>query len=381
MSEARTIDINRWVLSEGRGFKGPGEFLEALCGVLREHSVAVDRSTIGAPVLHPVAQSAFAIWDAETGLRVNWVKWDEDGLERLRNSPIHNVYAYGQGADWRLDGPGAADRYEVGPELVAAGFVHYITIPLPFSDGTHKALTAQTKARGGFTTRDVALLNALVPAIATVFEGYVQRAVANTLMNTFVGFRAGARVLDGQIARGDGETIKAVIWMSDLRNFTALATGLAPVTLIDRLNRYFDAVTKAVMASDGEVLKFIGDAVLAVFPVEGDVGRAVANAEMALDGARDACRSADWPGDLSFGTALHLGDVFYGNVGGETRLDFTVIGQSVNLVSRVEGRCSALNEPVLVTRDIVRHSARAYRSCGDHELKGVAGKVTVFAPA
>ncbi len=378
MSDDPFRDLSNWVLTDGRRASDLGAFISGYCEVLRSVGLPVDRATIGSPLLHPVAQSAFAIWDSEKGIIVDWVKWDERGLERLRNSPVYPVYSSGEKVDWRLTEPGAADRFEIGPELVEAGFVHYLSFPLPFSDGAFKTLTAQTKTAGGFADADIALMASLLPAVATVLEAYVQRRLAQTLMDTYVGARAGARVLDGQIALGDGDTIRAVIWMSDLRGFTTLAGSLPREALMDRLNRYFATVTGAVTEAGGEVLKFIGDAVLAVFPVGDDARRAVAQAESAVAATLAARAHPDWPSDLDFGVGLHLGDVFYGNIGAETRLDFTVIGPSVNLVSRVEGQCRELGEPVLVTGDIVAQSDRAYRPCGEHTLKGVADPVALF---
>ena len=366
-------------MTEGVRQAGPGALLEGLCGQLRAAGLPVDRATIGAPLLHPIAQSSFAIWEHGKPLVESWVRWDADGMARVRNSPIYPLYTEVAEVDWRL--AEAPDRYAVGAELMAAGFTHYYGLALPFADGSNKAMTVQTKAAGGFDTAALAAVRGLVPAMAVVLEGYVQRALARTLMDTYVGGRAGARVLDGQIARGDGETLQAVIWMSDVRGFTNLAATLAPADLLARLNRYFGAVAAAVDDGGGEVLKFIGDAVLAVFPMGADAAVAVANAEQAVDAVRAAAAADDWPSDLAFGVGLHVGDVFYGNVGGEARLDFTVIGPAVNMVSRVEGLCGALAEPVLVTEGFARLSAREYRACGEHTLKGIEGPVTVLAPA
>ena len=370
--------VRAWVLGPGRRRADPGAFLEGLCGQLRAAGLAVDRATIGAPLLHPIAQSSFAIWDAGKPLEKSWVRWDAEGLEKLRNSPIFALYHDADVVDWRVqDEP---ERYAVGAELAALGFTHYLGLALPFADGSNKAMTVQTKAVGGFDGDARDLVTALVPAVATVLEGHVQRRLGHTLMETYVGGRAGARVLNGQIARGDGDTLRAVIWMSDLRGFTNLAAALSPEDLLGRLNRYFGAVTRAVDEAGGEVLKFIGDAVLAVFPVGGEGRVAVANAEAAVDAVLAAARADDWPADVAFGVGLHVGEVFYGNVGGETRLDFTVIGPAVNMVSRVEGLCGTLGEAVLVTAAFARLSDRGYRGRGEHMLKGIAGPVAVLAP-
>ncbi|MEM7300798.1 MAG: adenylate/guanylate cyclase domain-containing protein [Pseudomonadota bacterium] len=379
-AKTQTSEIIDWLLGQGRSYADAGYFLEAFAHRLRESNLPVDRGTIGAPVLHPVAQSVFAIWDMESGVRANSVKWDEDGLARLKNSPIYNLYTKGEGLSWDLRPEGAEDLYPLGEELKKDGFTHYLAMPLPFADQTTKAFTVQTKAPEGFSPDDLETLEACRQAIACVLEFYSQRRLASTLMETYVGTRAGQRVLDGNIKRGDGETLSAVIWMSDLRGFTELASRTSPTELLMRLDQYFGLVTDVVSQNQGEVLKFIGDAVLAVFPVGGDKKHAVKCAELAWQSAIDAVAAPDWPDDLRFGVGLHVGDVFYGNIGGESRLDFTVIGSAVNQVSRIEGLCGALDEPVLVSTEFQQFSGKNYRSTGLHQLKGVASPVEVYAP-
>lgn len=375
-----SAEITRWLLTGARAAFNLAMVLEGLVERLTSAGFRIDRATIGAPLMHPIARSSFSIWVPGAGAKENELIWDEVGMERLHNSPMHPIYARGEDVDWRLGAVALPGEYGIGAELRADGFTHYLGLALPFADGSYKGLTLQTKREGGFSAQERGLLRDLVPPLAATVEHHVQRRLAQTLMDTFVGQRAGRRVLEGQIHRGDGDTIRAVIWMSDIRGFTSLAEDRPPQQVIGLLNRSFEAVTRAILGNGGEVLKFIGDAVLGIFPVEVDAQAAVTRAEAAERDLRAAMAATDWPEAVRIGVAMHLGEVFYGNIGGPDRLDFTVIGAAVNLVARVEGLCAVLGEPVLVTGDVARLSCRTYRDMGRHPVKGVADPVAVFAP-
>ena len=206
-------------------------------------------------------------------------------------------------------------------------------------------------------------------------------------MDTYVGPVTGQRVLDGEIKRGSGDTIRAAIWFCDPKDFTALSERLPGQVLIDKLNAYFDAVTSAIEAEEGEVLKFIGDAVLAIFqPREGDEAAAAHHALAAaraattnLSDANATRREAGEP-EIECGISLHFGDVIYGNVGGQTRLDFTVIGPAVNLASRIEGLTRELGRPVLVSAEFAALHGGEFEALGSFALKGLSDKREVYAP-
>jgi len=371
--------ITSWILTEGRKSDGLGPLLKHLCAQLREVGVPIDRATLGVPILHPIAQSTFCLWDRDDGLTVNSLVWDQTNVARMQNSPIHAVYTEARGTDWWLDSDEAVARFSVGPDLRKAGFTHYLAIALPFSDGSQKALTIQTKQEEGFSDSNKDMINTLVPAISTVVEHHVQQGLTATLVNTFVGLRAGQRILDGNVHRGDGELIDAVIWMSDLRGFTQYAASNDTPELLDALNTYFETVTDAIYAHGGEVLKFIGDGVLGIFPIETGSACAVAQAEAAARQVMHARQGDNWPRGLSLGIGLHQGEVFFGNVGGVSRLDFTVIGAAVNLVSRIEELCSQTGHPVLASEAFRAASTGQYQSLGEWPLKGIANSVRVFA--
>ncbi|WP_422037126.1 adenylate/guanylate cyclase domain-containing protein [Roseibium sp.] len=370
-------EIIRWLMVEGPRLETPSALLNGYSLKLREAGLQVDRSTLGAPILHPIAKSSYVFWDLETGPEQRWFVYTPDQMEMLKASPIHKIYTRGEATSLRLDLPGERSRYPIGEDLWAEGYFQYKALPLQFSDETFKVLTLATKSPGGFDGRAKALIDATLPALTLVFEGFIARNTARTLMETYVGTRAGLRVLDGEIARGDGSTIDAVIWFSDLRGFTSLAQSRSEDDLLKLLNDYFGTLTDAIEAHSGEVLKFIGDALLAVFPHQDDVGAAVARAEAAALQVSGTDRPRT---NYTFGIGLHPGSVFYGNVGGGNRLDFTVIGSSVNIASRIEGLCGALGETVLASGDFAAKSENSWRSVGPRELKGVADPLEIFAP-
>ncbi len=260
-----------------------------------------------------------------------------------------------------------------------------VVLPVPFSDATNKATSLATTRAGGFSDDEIALFTAMTPAVAVNLEIRALRTMARTLLDTYVGRQSGDRVLAGQIRRGAGETINAVIWLSDLRGFTSLSETLPRDELLDLLDGYFGPMCDAVETSGGEVLKFIGDSVLAIFPVEPDAASAC---RRALDAARAAKaaieaenqrRAASGAPSIHYGLALHVGDVMYGNIGGSTRLDFTVIGPAMNLTARIEAMCKTLDRSPLLSSEFVRQSGVKAEFLGEFSLKGVGGQQPIYA--
>jgi adenylate cyclase len=369
-----------WLIAEGRRCGSPADLLEGYCQRLRALGVPVERSTLGAPLLHPIAQSSYVFWSLEKGAQQRWFQWTEESLETMRASPIYPIYTQGRSAHVDLSDPVARGQFPITQDLWNEGFTAYDAVALAFPDGSHKALTLATRTAGGFTTENREAIARTLPSLALVFEGYIAANTARTLMETYVGKRAGLRVLNGEIARGDGSMIDAVIWFSDLRGFTELSQRHSEEELLAILNDYFGLLTGNIEGHEGEILKFIGDAVLAIFPFDGAPETAIAHAETAATAALQE-HAGKFAGVFSFGIGLHVGRVFYGNIGGGTRLDFTVIGDAVNVASRIEGLTGRLGEPLLVSGQFAALSTRQWRSAGEHSLKGVNQPLPVSAPA
>ncbi len=380
-------ELTSWLISEAR-LIGDTEALDlAIVTRLCDAGLPISRYTTGVPSLHPNVDSFSTLWEQGKGLTIRQFRIDPDNPQVLSGSPIFVAYQEGRTTRCRLEDPPEVDEYEIVAELRQQGLTDYVVIALPFSDGSNKAMSFATDRPGGFTDDDVAILEGLRAALGATIEVRYLRHLAGTLMDTYVGPVAGRRVLEGAIRRGSGETISAAIWFCDLKGFTTLSETLADQVLIDLLNGYFDAVTQAIESEGGEILKFIGDAVLAIFqPGDGDDAAAAARALAAANDAlariqaANAERIAAGAPAIECGIALHVGDVLYGNVGGANRLDFTVIGRAVNLASRIESLTRELERPVLVSDAFAAAHGGDFEDLGSFALKGIAEERRVYAP-
>jgi adenylate cyclase len=378
--------VIRWLMTDARKRTGANEFLEALALELRAAGVDVSRITTGVPILHPQIFSFSGLWLLGKGATERLYRTAPGIAATLSNSPIGIAYQGGGPVRCDLSTPAQEGEFPILGDLRRDGFTDYIVHAVPFADGTYKALSLATARRGGFDGDDLALFEAMMPAVAFNLEVQTLRRTARTLLDTYVGVQSGGRVLEGQIRRGTGETIWAVIWLCDLRGFTSLSETLPRDALIDLLNCYFGPMCDAVAAQGGEILKFIGDAMLAIFPIGADTAATCRAALTAAERAQDALteenrrRAGLEMPRIEYGLALHVGDVLYGNIGSDTRLDFTVIGPAVNLTARIESMCRQLGRPLLLSSDFVGAGAIAAESLGAFPLKGVAAEQEIFAP-
>ena len=284
--------VIRWLMTDGRRITDPKSFLENFAMCLTEAGVDVSRIATGVPVLHPQLYSYSGLWERGKGVTERLYRADASQDAILANSPIKSAYE-GSPFRSRLTAPAAEREFPILTELRRTGMTDYVVLPVPFSDGTNKALSLATARDGGFSDDELTLFTAMTPAVASNLEIQALRRMARTLLDTYVGRQSGGRVLAGQIRRGMGETIRAVIWLSDLRGFTSLSESLPRDELIELLNQYFGPMCNAVEANGGEVLKFIGDAMLAIFPVEDDAVAASRNALGAVRVAKAAVKQRE----------------------------------------------------------------------------------------
>lgn len=377
--------VVRWLMTDARRLTEPNAFLQAFGEQLLAEGVDVARITTGVPFLHPQIVSFSGLWQAGKGVTERLYRYADNPMTALSTSPILIAYKGGS-VRCRLTDPAQPDEFPILAELRVEGLTDYVALSVPFADGSHKALTFATSRPTGFNDREIALFNELIPALAANLEVQALKRAARTLLDAYVGSQAGSRVLDGQIRRGMGETIRAVIWLCDLRGFTSLSEALPRDTLINLLNGYFGPMCDAVSAHEGEVLKFIGDAMLAIFPFEGDAARACRQALAAAQAAEaeiaeeNGWRLQSGAPQITYGVALHLGDVMYGNIGSASRLDFTAIGPAVNLTARIEGLCGELGRTLLMSAEFVQASGVVAQPLGEFALKGLSGKRQIFAP-
>jgi adenylate cyclase len=380
-----------WLEGPGRRLIETEAFVEALGEQLVEIGLPIDRITTGIPMLHPQIASSSVVW--EPARLAHERQWQMTTLTRsmYERSPLYVVYRGDGPVRVRVTPEPQPEEYGIIPDLRQEGFSDYIALPAPFSDGTIKAMTFATRQVGGFSDAEVAALQVLMPHFAYLLEIQTLRRTARVLLDTYVGRISGQRVLQGQIKRGQGEDVRAIIWFSDLRGFTELSDALPNEALIALLNDYFGALTRAVEQQQGETLKFIGDAMLAIYPIAtASSGRKAAQRALASARAAQAriaeinqARRAADQAIIQWGLALHVGEVHYGNIGGETRLDFTVIGPAVNLAARLQSLSARLGEGCVISDDFAAllRDRSELRDLGTHELKGIADKRQVFGLA
>jgi adenylate cyclase len=389
-----THPVIRWLMTQARKHADSSEFLDAFAHELRASGADVARITTGVPILHPQIFSFSGLWELGKGTTERLYRTEPGTAAILSNSPIGIAYQGGGPVRCDLTAPARENEFAILEDLRRDGYTDYIVHSVPFADGSHKALSLATRRPRGFEADELKLFEAMIPAVAFNLEVQALRRTARTLLDTYVGQQSGGRVLEGQIQRGTGVTIRAVIWLCDLRGFTNLSEALPRDALIDLLNCYFGPMCDAVASQGGEILKFIGDAMLAIFPIGDDAAKdtvkdTVKTCQAALIAAERAQGSLREENErrgnaglprIEYGLALHLGDVMYGNIGSDTRLDFTVIGPAVNLTARIESMCRELGRQLLLSSDFVRAGGVAAQSVGTFSLKGVGADQEIFAP-
>ena len=283
--------------------------------------------------------------------------------------------------------PGEPQRFPVFDDLAALGCRDYYGARLQNYSDLIQKIGLATDRPGGFGEEGAGQLRASVRVLGLLLNTVIEADTKTTLANVYLGQDPGQRVCAGMIHRGEVVSIDAAVWFSDLRDFTASGEELPPEKIIERLNDYFEIVVGAIHGAGGEVLKYIGDAVLAIFPVsaERDAKAACRAAVGALHDATQRLASlnassvARGEPPLAHGVGLHVGTASYGNIGGRERLDFTVIGRTVNIASRIESQCRPLGAAALCSGEFAELAGIASRPLGSFELKGVAGPVELHA--
>ena len=369
-----------WLVAGAHSAATPDAVLHEMCERVLVSGIPIWRVAAFIRTLHPEIMGRRLEWREGAGTTAHEASFAIFDSDAFRGSPVARVYQEGQPLRVRLDNP-ATGEFPQLDDLRAEGGTDYLAVPFRFSNGEIHVGTWSTRAPGGFTEAQVSALHRLTEPLTRVAEIRALRRTAINLLDTYVGNAAGARILAGRIRRGFTETIRAVIWLSDMRGFTALADHIDPAALIALLNRYFDCQVPAILAHGGEVLKFMGDGLLAIFPLGAESDPAsVCQAALAAAAETRAAVAAlgDWPrlapsAGPRFGLALHVGELLYGNIGGGRRLDFTCIGPAVNLAARLEGLASRLGRTTLLSADFARH-------CGREPFRSASSRSPVSAP-
>lgn len=386
MPHAAAQQLFDWLVDGAPGAPTPMAVLEKLGPGLNEAGVPVHRMSAFVKTLHPSIVGRRFIWEVETGkTQVGEAPWDLINSEVFKRSPFARVFETGQVDRCGLHALTLENTPADLIDLKKNGFTDIAFLPMRFMGGTVHAISFATRAPGGFTDAQLETITFVVRPLSRVAETLALMRTAVNLLNAYVGNDAGERILKGRIQRGDTDLINCVIWFSDLRGFTSLSGERQPKEIIAVLNEFFECQVPAIERHGGQVLKFIGDGLLAIFPVKDDPAGVTTNAVKATREAFDSLttlnlkRASRSEGPLAFGVALHLGEVAYGNIGGSSRLDFTAIGPAVNLASRIESMTGKLGKQVLISSAVAQVLPIA-KSVGSFELKGITGASELFEP-
>ena len=390
-------EITDWAVGRALGDVDIEPLFVGVCERLAATGVAIRRAHLAVPTLHPLVGAVSVRW--RSGAATEQMshrrqsapnpEWERSPLKQLeaRNLRELRISLEGEGGEWR-DFPLLVELREMG----LTDYLCFLTVFGSEAEAWKRRdgmMTSWATDRpGGFGEDDLAALQRVQARLAVGVKMANREATALNVVTAYLGANAGRRVLDGQIQRGDGDSLHAVIWYSDLRGSTPLAEGLSGPDFLALLNGYFECTAGAVLDHGGEVLRYIGDAVLAIFQVDGPGGDARA-ARMALAAAQDAqarlaqlnrSRQERDEEPIDFGLALHVGEVMFGNVGVPERIDFTVIGPAVNEVARLEGLTKALGRRIVVSNAFSRLLPLDWEALGETSLRGVESGHRVYAP-
>jgi adenylate cyclase len=377
--------IDRWILDEGPHIDSEVELFDELCWRVLGDGVPVWRATLYIGTLHPLIRGVGARWLRELKVIEEFrVLHGWDASDEYLRSPIRA--AIERGTPFRRRLVEESPEYPLLTKLRKAGATDYFALALNRTFRLFPVVAWATDRPSGFNDADIAALEEINPALAAIVETRAVRRIGGNLLDTYLGPQAGRRILAGQIRRAEGERLRAVIMMTDLRGFTALSDQLPGDEVIELLDDYFDAIATPIENRKGEILKFIGDGMLAIFPAEDDDDfsqSSVHALEAATEGlarldAVNQMRRRVGQTELRIGIGLHLGEVIYGNVGSASRLDFTVIGPAVNLASRIEDLTKRFGRPMLFSSAFARICPRPLVSLGFQPVRGLSEPEEVF---
>jgi adenylate cyclase len=384
---AQIQEVAHWLLASGSEYRTLCSLSEELASRLCAAGLPIQRFNLGVFAHHPVMAGYAVLWDEARPKATEIPVRREDTLKPLYlESPIRLLAESETEVNFDLADESACAKYPVLAEFRDDGFTNYIGFSVRFGDVGTAVLTLCTKQQGGFGLEYYEGLRCLFPALRLLVDLVETRRLAKTVMRTYLGRHTAELVLDGEIQRGQGEVIEAAIWLCDLRDFSSMTAAVGSLAMIEVMNEYFDCMAEGVWEYQGEILKFMGDAMLVAFRVSDEVSPAKA-AQRAASAAVAAQRrlrllserrSAKGEQPLRTGIAIHLGKVIYGNIGASTRLDFTVMGIAVNLVARIQQLTGELDEEILFSGQVAEHLDRSVVSLSEYELKGISESVEIY---
>jgi adenylate cyclase len=393
MNDAQFAELSGWITEAGLAGQSETSTLTGFCERIVVLNLPLARANVVIDTLHPVYEGRAFTWKpGQRQAALSEYGRSPERSERWERSPFYRLEISGERLHrWKVSAA-MENEFPVFSELRAGGMTDYVAIANRFAaegiigDMDCVYSSWATDAPQGFNDADIADLGRLTPLLALAMKCASLARVAETLVETYLGRDAGRRVLQGRIDRGRADRIEAVLWFSDLRNYTRISDTAAPEHVIPLLNDYADAIISAIHEHRGDVLKLMGDGILAIF-TDSDRCRACHMALAAASSARRAIaainlrRAVEKLPTTDMYLGLHVGEVFYGNIGSKDRLDFTVVGPAVNEVSRIAGLCRSVDQPLLVSSafaSAIGEPKRLLVSVGRYALRGVARPQDLF---
>jgi adenylate cyclase len=381
IDRAAIDDLIDWMIDGARPSASARQIIDGICRRIVGAGVPVGRFALFINTLHPNIEARRFTWTPDEGVALRDGGRGLFSREEYVKNPLPTVTSKQVSIRRRLNNPQALAEYVILGDLKAEGFTDYLAQPLVFTTGETHAATWSTKEPGGFSQETIEVLERVRRPLARLVEAYLLRLNAASILSAYVGRNSGDQILQGRVHRGDGEEIDAAILFTDLIGFTALSNTLTGHEIVSLLNDSFDVMVPPVEAHGGEILKFLGDGFIAIFPYGEKVtlaGAVKAASEAVMEGEQKLA-DTEIGKTVAFRSAIHAGRFHYGNIGGANRLDFTAIGRPVNYAARLLAAASELSETRVASSDAAEYLCLPPRLAGEATFKGFDGLQPVFA--
>ncbi|MBR1178100.1 adenylate/guanylate cyclase domain-containing protein [Bradyrhizobium sp. KB893862 SZCCT0404] len=376
-----------WLTNGTRDERFIDNIFAQMCNRIQQAGVPLKRSTLHILINHPQWLGARFIWsDGMRDAQIALVDYDVRARPEYIGSAANEMQDGATEVRENLErDPSLGRKHALYDEMREKGLTDYVAWPLYHTLGKRHFITFATDRPGGFDDAHIKALKNVLPVLALVSEIRIKNRLARTLLETYVGAHAGELILAGATRRGTGTTVRAAIMICDLRDFTKISDNWPRDDVIDLLNDYFDAMSEPIARHGGEILKFIGDGLLAIFPLSKpdaciNLLHAVTEARQAMAGLNER-NNGSGRAPLNYGIGVHVGDVMYGNIGSSSRLDFTVIGPAVNMASRLEALTKQIGRNVVLSRDFAELVQPKFEleRVGKYEVRGFSDPIELFA--
>ena len=388
-------ELGEWLIDQALSEPDIVDMFKQVCARLYAIGVPIGRARLTWPTLHPLFQAETVLWKRGKDTEFEQFQHQEERSEEWNRSPMAFMFENGTAELRRnLDGPNKLVDFPILEELIEQGLTDYLVIATRFN-GQNEVVADKAgifvnwacDREGGFSDDDIDALRRIQRRFASAVKMAVQQRIASNITETYLGRQAGKQVLNGAIKLGDGQETEAVVWYSDMRRSTELADTMPSEDFLNLLNDYFECTAGSAIELGGEVLDFIGDAVLAIFPFEDEAGKkqAISCATMAIENAIERSeeinkkRKEDGKIGFEFGIGVNVGTLMFGNIGVASRLSFSVIGPTINEVERIETMTKSIDSIALASAEVAGADPEVWTSIGNHPLRGVAAKSELFA--